>query len=128
MSDGLRGPVVGQRDIVVIVVQAESERDVLPVLGAGSLAAAALGSVRLVVEAVEDAGEAGRSAVRRARSAGVLGRVVAAAEAEEREDRAAEAEGGVMDTRRFELTASPHIKGPDTTPKIMWSVVLSRKV
>ena len=30
-----------------------------------------------------------------------------------------------MDTARFELTASPHIKGPDTTPRIMWSVVLS---
>lgn len=30
-----------------------------------------------------------------------------------------------MDTPRFELTASPHIKGPDTTPKIMWSVVVS---
>ena len=30
-----------------------------------------------------------------------------------------------MDVRRFELTASPHIKGPDTTPRIMWSVVLS---
>jgi len=28
-----------------------------------------------------------------------------------------------MDTRRFELTASPHVKGPDTTPRIMWSVV-----
>jgi electron transport complex protein RnfD len=28
-----------------------------------------------------------------------------------------------MDTRRFELTASPHIKGPDSTPRIMWSVV-----
>jgi len=30
-----------------------------------------------------------------------------------------------MDTGRFELTASPHIKGPDTTPTIMWSVVAS---
>ena len=30
-----------------------------------------------------------------------------------------------MDTARFELTASPHIKGPDTTPRIMWSVVAS---
>jgi electron transport complex protein RnfD len=30
-----------------------------------------------------------------------------------------------MDTRRFELTASPHLKGPDTTPRIMWSVVAS---
>lgn len=30
-----------------------------------------------------------------------------------------------MDARRFELTASPHIKGPDSTPKIMWSVVVS---
>jgi electron transport complex protein RnfD len=30
-----------------------------------------------------------------------------------------------MDQPRFELTASPHIKGPDTTPKIMWSVVAS---
>ena len=30
-----------------------------------------------------------------------------------------------MDTRRFELTASPHIKGPDSTPRIMWSVVAS---
>lgn len=28
-----------------------------------------------------------------------------------------------MDTARFELTASPHIKGPDSTPRIMWSVV-----
>jgi len=28
-----------------------------------------------------------------------------------------------MDTTRFELTASPHIKGPDTTPRIMWAVV-----
>ncbi len=28
-----------------------------------------------------------------------------------------------MDTTRFELTASPHIKGPDTTPMIMWAVV-----
>ena len=28
-----------------------------------------------------------------------------------------------MDARRFELTASPHIKGPDSTPRIMWSVV-----
>jgi len=28
-----------------------------------------------------------------------------------------------MDTHRFELTASPHIKGPDSTPRIMWSVV-----
>lgn len=31
----------------------------------------------------------------------------------------------MMDTPRFELTASPHIKGPDTTPRIMWSVVAS---
>jgi electron transport complex protein RnfD len=30
-----------------------------------------------------------------------------------------------MADRRFELTASPHIKGSDTTPKIMWSVVAS---
>jgi Na+-translocating ferredoxin:NAD+ oxidoreductase subunit D len=30
-----------------------------------------------------------------------------------------------MDTARFELTASPHIKGPDTTPMIMWAVVKS---
>jgi electron transport complex protein RnfD len=30
-----------------------------------------------------------------------------------------------MESRRFELTASPHIKGPDTTPTIMWSVVIS---
>lgn len=30
-----------------------------------------------------------------------------------------------MDARRFELTASPHIKGPDSTPRIMWSVVAS---
>lgn len=30
-----------------------------------------------------------------------------------------------MDTARFELTASPHIKGPDTTPRIMWTVVAS---
>ena len=28
-----------------------------------------------------------------------------------------------MEQPRFELTASPHIKGPDSTPKIMWSVV-----
>ncbi|MHB1194624.1 MAG: RnfABCDGE type electron transport complex subunit D [Longimicrobiales bacterium] len=28
-----------------------------------------------------------------------------------------------MDTARFELTASPHIKGPDSTPRIMWTVV-----
>lgn len=28
-----------------------------------------------------------------------------------------------MDTRRFELTAAPHIKGPDSTPRIMWNVV-----
>ena len=28
-----------------------------------------------------------------------------------------------MQTPRFELTASPHIKGPDSTPRIMWSVV-----
>lgn len=28
-----------------------------------------------------------------------------------------------METPRFELTASPHIHGPDSTPKIMWSVV-----
>jgi electron transport complex protein RnfD len=28
-----------------------------------------------------------------------------------------------MDTPRFELTAAPHIKGPDSTPRIMWSVV-----
>lgn len=33
-----------------------------------------------------------------------------------------EGDGG-MDTRRFELRASPHIKGPDSTPRIMWSVV-----
>jgi electron transport complex protein RnfD len=30
-----------------------------------------------------------------------------------------------METPRFELTAAPHIKGPDTTPRIMWSVVVS---
>lgn len=30
-----------------------------------------------------------------------------------------------MDTARFELTASPHIKGPDSTPGIMWAVVKS---
>lgn len=30
-----------------------------------------------------------------------------------------------MDTTRFELTAAPHIKGPDSTPRIMWSVVAS---
>ncbi|MFQ5537186.1 MAG: RnfABCDGE type electron transport complex subunit D [Gemmatimonadota bacterium] len=30
-----------------------------------------------------------------------------------------------MEPRRFELTASPHIKGPDTTPRIMWTVVAS---
>jgi len=30
-----------------------------------------------------------------------------------------------MDAPRFELTASPHIKGPDSTPRIMWSVVAS---
>lgn len=29
----------------------------------------------------------------------------------------------MMDTSRFELTAAPHIKGPDSTPRIMWSVV-----
>ena len=29
----------------------------------------------------------------------------------------------MMDTTRFELTAAPHIKGPDSTPRIMWSVV-----
>jgi electron transport complex protein RnfD len=28
-----------------------------------------------------------------------------------------------MEKPRFELTASPHIKGPDSTPRIMWSVV-----
>ena len=28
-----------------------------------------------------------------------------------------------MGAPRFELTASPHIKGPDSTPRIMWSVV-----
>lgn len=28
-----------------------------------------------------------------------------------------------MSTPRFDLTASPHIKGPDSTPRIMWSVV-----
>jgi electron transport complex protein RnfD len=28
-----------------------------------------------------------------------------------------------METPRFELTASPHIKGPDSTPRIMWTVV-----
>jgi electron transport complex protein RnfD len=28
-----------------------------------------------------------------------------------------------MDTPRFELTAAPHIKGPDSTPRIMWTVV-----
>ncbi|MCG6954395.1 MAG: RnfABCDGE type electron transport complex subunit D [Gemmatimonadetes bacterium] len=28
-----------------------------------------------------------------------------------------------MENPRFELTASPHIKGPDSTPRIMWSVV-----
>jgi len=31
----------------------------------------------------------------------------------------------MMDVRRFELTASPHIKGPDSTARIMWSVVVS---
>lgn len=30
-----------------------------------------------------------------------------------------------MDTPRFELTAAPHIKGPDSTPRIMWTVVAS---
>jgi len=30
-----------------------------------------------------------------------------------------------MDTARFELTAAPHIKGPDSTPVIMWAVVKS---
>lgn len=30
-----------------------------------------------------------------------------------------------MDGRRFELTASPHIRGPDSVPRIMWSVVAS---
>lgn len=29
----------------------------------------------------------------------------------------------MMAMPRFELTASPHIKGPDSTPRIMWSVV-----
>lgn len=28
-----------------------------------------------------------------------------------------------MEAPRFELTASPHIKGPDSTPRIMWTVV-----
>ncbi len=28
-----------------------------------------------------------------------------------------------MNDARFELTASPHIKGPDSTPRIMWTVV-----
>ncbi len=28
-----------------------------------------------------------------------------------------------MSTPAFELTASPHIKGPDSTPRIMWNVV-----
>jgi electron transport complex protein RnfD len=31
-----------------------------------------------------------------------------------------------METPRFELTPSPHIKGPDSTPRIMWTVVGSR--
>lgn len=30
-----------------------------------------------------------------------------------------------MSAPRFELTASPHIKGPDSTPRIMWTVVAS---
>ena len=30
-----------------------------------------------------------------------------------------------MTELRLDLSASPHIKGPDTTPRIMWSVVLS---
>ena len=30
-----------------------------------------------------------------------------------------------MEAHRFELTAAPHIKGPDSTPRIMWSVVAS---
>lgn len=30
-----------------------------------------------------------------------------------------------MSEPRLELTASPHIKGPDSTPRIMWSVVAS---
>jgi H+/Na+-translocating ferredoxin:NAD+ oxidoreductase subunit D len=30
-----------------------------------------------------------------------------------------------MSEPRFDLTASPHIKGPDSTPRIMWSVVAS---
>jgi electron transport complex protein RnfD len=30
-----------------------------------------------------------------------------------------------MDTARFELTAAPHIKGPHSTPTIMWAVVKS---
>ena len=28
-----------------------------------------------------------------------------------------------MNEPRLELTASPHIKGPDSTAKIMWTVV-----
>ncbi|MEQ9398841.1 MAG: RnfABCDGE type electron transport complex subunit D [Longimicrobiales bacterium] len=31
----------------------------------------------------------------------------------------------MSDGRHFELTASPHIKGPDSTPRIMWTVVAS---
>ncbi len=31
----------------------------------------------------------------------------------------------MMEQPRFELTASPHIKGPDSTPTIMWTVVWS---
>jgi len=31
----------------------------------------------------------------------------------------------MMETPRFELTASPHIKGQDSTPRIMWTVVWS---
>ena len=30
-----------------------------------------------------------------------------------------------MNEPRLELTASPHIKGPDSTARIMWSVVAS---
>jgi electron transport complex protein RnfD len=30
-----------------------------------------------------------------------------------------------MEAPRFELTASPHIKGPDSTPRIMWTVVVT---
>ena len=36
----------------------------------------------------------------------------------------ADADGGATSTR-LELAASPHLKAPDTTPRIMWTVVLT---